>query len=56
MSNLNDGGIAAESICKYIIGGDKAVRRGRFYLSVLSDNLFFIFLLEHLFDNKEVHR
>lgn len=32
MSNLNDGGIAAESICKYIIGGDKAVRTGRFFI------------------------
>jgi hypothetical protein len=32
MSNLNDGGIAAESICKYIVGGDKAVRKGRLFI------------------------
>ena len=30
MSNLNDGGIAAESIYKSIIGGDKAVQADRF--------------------------
>jgi hypothetical protein len=32
MSNLNDGGIAAEHSYKTILGGDKAVRMGRLFI------------------------
>ena len=45
MSNLNDGGIAAESICKYIIGGDKAVRRGRLlFVRFIGQFIFYLFI------------
>lgn len=48
MSNLNDGGIAAESICKYIIGGDKAVRTGRFLFVRFIGRIIFYSLIRAL--------